>query len=272
VEIDSEQARLRLGLALLLAIPSRRKKKKKILARTTTSSSTISKDIREKACPLGLCSLMAATVKSQFAKDTSIVVEKPIPVDLDLGLLAAFDINPLPDASPETLKRVAREGAQLLLNGILSCPISTTKDGVLISLPEIITRLPREKPVPTEQAESKWEKFARLKGIKAKRREGNLIFDEQTEEWVPKWGYKGANKTAENAWLVEMDDNKFAKSAADGTDPRAELRAERKAKGQGKNDKARKLNEAGGISLSKIRSVATKGKANGKVVKRSRRK
>ncbi|ORY82484.1 essential protein that binds ribosomal protein L11 [Protomyces lactucae-debilis] len=214
---------------------------------------------------------MAAAAQAPV-KDTSIVVEKPIPVELDIGLLAAFDINPLPDATAETLKRVAREGAQLLVNGILSCPINTSKDGVLISLPEIVTRLPREKPVPAEKAESKWEKFARIKGIKAKRREGNLVFNEETEEWVPKWGYKGINKDAENAWLVEMDDDKFAKSAADGSDPRAEMRAERKAKGQGKNEKQRKMNEAGGLSLSKIRAVASSGKSTGKVVKRSRRK
>jgi regulator of ribosome biosynthesis len=35
-----------------------------------------------------------------------------------------------------------------------------------------------------------------------------MQYDEATGEWVPKWGYKGANKGVENDWIVEVDEKK----------------------------------------------------------------
>jgi regulator of ribosome biosynthesis len=79
-----------------------------------------------------------------------ILVSKPTPYTFDLGLLCAFDPNPLPLSSSENLENdlaaTARDGAQALLNQLLStCPILSTPAGVLLSLPGIETRLPREK-------------------------------------------------------------------------------------------------------------------------------
>ena len=189
-----------------------------------------------------------------------ITVDKPIPVECDIGLLSAFDINPVEDTSEESLRSVARDGTQLLLNAILSCPIRVTNEGVLITLPEPTTRLPRAKHVPTEKAETKWSKFAKLKGIQGKKRDGKLVFDEDKQDWVPKWGYKGQNKDAENAWAVEVDPENFESTE----DPRHAIRAERKAKASGSTKKI----------PTALRTKATKSglKTKGdKVVKRSRR-
>lgn len=200
-----------------------------------------------------------------------ITVEKPIPVEFDLGHLAAFDINPLSSSKEEDLLNAARDGTQLLLNAILSCPIQSTNEGVLITLPEPTTRLPREKPVPTESAETKWAKFARLKGIKAKKRDGKMVFDEEKEDWVPKWGYKGQNKDAETAWAVELDDKK----EDDRKDPRIALRAARKANGSGKNtlqkSKNADFNATSAAARGRPARPSTAVKAGGKVIKRSRR-
>lgn len=97
-------------------------------------------------------------------------VSPPIPFTFDLGNLCAFNPNPLPltDSSAEQtqdletiLYNVTRDGAQLLLNQILTTvPLKSTTDGVLAELPEPSTKLPREKPLPTERAETKW--YARL--------------------------------------------------------------------------------------------------------------
>ena len=86
-----------------------------------------------------------------------IVVTKPTPYTFDLGLLLASDPNPLLLSSSSNLEQdlaaTARDGAQALLNQLLStCPISSTPNGVLLSLPSIETNLPREKvlfPLPT---------------------------------------------------------------------------------------------------------------------------
>ena len=198
-----------------------------------------------------------------------ITVEKAIPVEFDLGLLSVFDINPIPSSKEDDLLNVARDSTQLLLNSILSCPIQSSNDGVLITLPEPITRLPREKPVPVESAETKWAKFARLKGIQAKKRDGKMVFDEEKEDWVPKWGYKGQNKDAETAWAVELDDKK----EDDQKDPRIALRAERKSKGI--SNSAQKLKNKG-LSSAALRPnkpvrPSAIAKSGGKVIKRSRR-
>jgi regulator of ribosome biosynthesis len=77
-------------------------------------------------------------------------VQKPTPYTFDLGLLSAYDPNPLLLTTAENLESdlaaTARDGAQALLNQLLStCPIVSTPAGVLLSLPAIETRLPREK-------------------------------------------------------------------------------------------------------------------------------
>ena len=34
------------------------------------------------------------------------------------------------------------------------------------------------------------------------------MFDEEKQDWVPKWGYKGKNKELEQQWIVEVPANK----------------------------------------------------------------
>ncbi|RFU26171.1 hypothetical protein B7463_g10176, partial [Scytalidium lignicola] len=144
-----------------------------------------------------------------------VTVTKPTPYTFDLGLLMAEDPNPLQLTTRENLESdlaaTARDGAQVLINQLLStCPIASTPAGVLLTLPEIQTHLPREKPLPTPKAETAWSKFAAKKGIKAKSAatRQKMVYDEATGEWVPKWGYKGANKAGENDWIVEVDEKK----------------------------------------------------------------
>lgn len=62
---------------------------------------------------------------------------------------------------------------------------------------------------------TRWQQFAAKKGIKPKKREGKMVFDEDTGEWVPKWGYKGINKKGEGDWLVEVDDKMEKKGQKD---------------------------------------------------------
>lgn len=86
--------------------------------------------------------------------------------------------------------------------------------------------MPREKAIPKEKEQTKWEKFAAKKGIQAKKRDGKLVYDESSGEWVPKYGYKGANKKGESDWLVEVDGDKETETGEAG-DARKEKRAER---------------------------------------------
>jgi regulator of ribosome biosynthesis len=159
----------------------------------------------------------------------SVTVSKLIPYTFDLGNLLCNDSNPLPsDHDNALVDAAARDCAQALINQLLTtCPITSTQDGVTISLPDASTPLPREKSVPTAKEPTKWEKFAAKKGISGKRKEGSKVYDEESGEWVNKWGYRGANKKGEEEWLVEVDGEKETKSGEAG-DVRKERREERK--------------------------------------------
>ncbi|KAG9555382.1 ribosomal biogenesis regulatory protein, partial [Aureobasidium melanogenum] len=161
-----------------------------------------------------------------------VTVNKPIPYTFDLGNLLCNDTNPLPTVSAVSendIKNAARDCAQALINQLLStCPITKSDDStsVTLGLPAPTTQLPREKPVPEEKPMTKWQEFAKKKGIKDKKRDSKLVYDEATGEWLPKYGYKGKNKDGENDWLVEVDDKKTRKDGSEH-DARKERREER---------------------------------------------
>lgn len=136
---------------------------------------------------------------------------------------------------------------QVLLNQLLTtCPVTShPQTGVLLTLPPATAALPRHKPLPKPKAPTKWELFARKKGIGKfntrpgaqladKERRKKTVYDEATGEWVPKWGYKGANKSADNDWLVEVDEKDWKReedaAAAKNSSIRGLNRAERKEK------------------------------------------
>ncbi|WFD45672.1 Rhodanese- sulfurtransferase [Malassezia furfur] len=146
------------------------------------------------------------------------------PLQLDLGLLASFDYNPLnvkryKKDREVLLQERARNATQHLVNAIFQLPITRNPTyGPLATLPPFTSLLPREKPLPKPKPLTKWEKFARKKGI-TKKRKDRMVYDEERKEWVPRWGYQGANKSLENQWLVEVptgaeDDYRPDKEAA----------------------------------------------------------
>lgn len=161
--------------------------------------------------------------KKKLTKKSPITVSKPTPYTFDLGHLVANDPNPFTPATPKAtdlnsaLHCTARDGVQVLLNQLLTtCPVTShPQTGVLLTLPPASTALPRHKPLPKPKTPTKWELFARKKGIGKystrpgaqladKERRRKTVYDEATGEWVPKWGYKGKNKSADDDWLVEV--------------------------------------------------------------------
>lgn len=186
-----------------------------------------------------------------------VAVEKPTPYTFDLGLLLASDPNPLslppssagPDELESALAAVARDGAQALVNQLLTtCPLTSTKaDGVLLTLPPAQTPLPREKPLPAPRAPTRWEQFAARKGIKPKTKEQrkNLQWNEARGEWEKKWGWKGDRVARDRAegrvpddWLVEVNPAKEA-ALKDGETVRGVGRRERKEKAKRNERKMR---------------------------------
>lgn len=86
----------------------------------------------------------------------------------------------------------------------------------VIELPEPITILPREKPLPEPKPTTKWEKFAREKGIK-KRKHSRLVWDEISGSYKPR-------QIVKNRKPAIMD------APADGLNPYKKLNEDKKAR------------------------------------------
>ena len=103
------------------------------------------------------------------------------------------------------LQSTARDGIQLLLGALFSLPTLSSSEGPLAQLPPPTTHLPRTKPLPKPKPPTKWERFARSKGIQSRRRD-KKIWDDERQSWIPRWGWKGKNKE-ETQWLHEVPAN-----------------------------------------------------------------
>ncbi|XP_078254707.1 ribosome biogenesis regulatory protein homolog [Rhinoraja longicauda] len=152
----------------------------------------------------------------------SVRVHKDLELEFDLGNAAAFDTN-APSAgefrrNPETfLRSLARGNTQLLINAMWALLVERLQDAVVAKLPEGTTRIPREKPVPKRKPPTRWEEFAKLKGIR-KKKKTNLVWDNEQNEWRRRWGYKRVNDPTKE-WLIEVpesadpNEDQFAKRA-----------------------------------------------------------
>lgn len=153
-------------------------------------------------------------------------------LDYDVGNLTAFDPAPIGPTGGKDfesmLQALGRDNAQLIFNKIFDLPTETLPhdQGKLAQLPKGTTALPREKPVPKPAAPTKWEAFAKLKGIEKKKR-SSMVYDETTGGMAPRFGYNSAKTRFANAeWSMDAPDN-----ATTGTDdPWTKEAAEKKAR------------------------------------------
>ena len=129
-------------------------------------------------------------------------------IEFDLHNLCAFDVHPVDleafDADREGyLARTARSAAQKLMDQLFKLPSHPSEVGPIVSLPPAATVLPRAKPVPQPKPETKWEKYARERGIMNKKKD-KMVWDEERKEWAPAFGYKRAGSGEANAkWVHE---------------------------------------------------------------------
>ena len=147
-------------------------------------------------------------------KKMSTSVKKLIPVSLDMGNVVLFDVNPFEENKMGSgvnreereayLECLTRENAQLLFNGLYSLPQEESEEmGRVVTLPKATTVIPREKPVPTDKPLTRWEKFAKVKGIKKEKRSAK-VFDEASGEWKYRHGSKSARNDPLADWCEEV--------------------------------------------------------------------
>ncbi|KAJ3569090.1 hypothetical protein NP233_g5285 [Leucocoprinus birnbaumii] len=155
------------------------------------------------------------------------------PIDVDLYKCILSQTKTSTNISNKTLETLPKSS----YGALFSLPTTSSPDGPLAILPPPALLLPREKPLPKPKEPTKWEKFAAAKGIQKTKRE-KKVWDEEKQEWVARWGWKGKNKEAESQWLHEVPANADADH-----DPRKVARDERKAR-VAKNERQRLQNLA----------------------------
>jgi regulator of ribosome biosynthesis len=124
------------------------------------------------------------------------------------GLLLPTDS----DEREEFLVDQTTRAAQLLIKRIFALPTESGEHDILAILPEKEEMvLPRSQRIPDAPVETKWEKYAKDKGIQKKKKE-RMIYDEKEEKWMPRYGYKRTNTGIDNEPVLEIKkgDDPFA--------------------------------------------------------------
>jgi len=135
------------------------------------------------------------------------------------------------------LKNRCRDNLKLIVNELYTLPVEIVEDAIIAKLPKSKLIIPREKPLPKEKAPTKWEQYAKLKGIE-KRKKSRMVYDDVHKEYRPRFGYKRANDNTKD-WLIEIPDHE--------KDPNQDFFAKRT---EAKNERVNK-NE-----LQRLRNIA----------------
>lgn len=109
----------------------------------------------------------------------------------------AFEVN------EEYLLSKATDGCTQLIRALWELPTETSDAGPLVTLPTYDeVRLPRAMPPPPPKQETKWEKFAKAKGLPLnKEKRSRKVWDEASGTWMFRHGYEKANRK-ESEWPI----------------------------------------------------------------------
>ncbi|KAK3767980.1 hypothetical protein RRG08_026598 [Elysia crispata] len=121
-------------------------------------------------------------------------VENEELIELDEGNLLAInenktDTKDFKKKGENILLSLTRDATQALFNSLWKIPVEQKDGAYLITLPEQKTWMPREKPVPKKKAPTKWEEYAKSKGILNKKKSRMVWDDQSQQQYKPRWGY-----------------------------------------------------------------------------------
>lgn len=186
----------------------------------------------------GLVKSILEKEKADPSKSTK--VHKDVELDIDVGSLLASDYNSLDaktlKSKPDSyLKDLTRDNVQLLINEIWKLPVERVDGDIVATLPKLEYVLPRSRVIPKPKPLTKWQQFAKEKGIRTKKKgKSRLKWDEELKKWIPTYGYKRAKTEEQKEWLIETKDD---------TDPFAKVKTAKQER-QSKNELQRLRNIA----------------------------
>lgn len=80
------------------------------------------------------------------------------------------------------LKSLTRDNVQIIINKIWELPIERVDEVIVAKLPKQKFVLPRARQIPKPKPLTKWQQFAKEKGIKTKRKgKSKLKWDEELQ-------------------------------------------------------------------------------------------
>ncbi|KAK3708727.1 hypothetical protein QZH41_015161, partial [Actinostola sp. cb2023] len=182
-----------------------------------------------------------AVLKEAKSRFKTTEVSKEVDPELDVGNMLLTDLQPVSmelfrKKKEDFLVNIARDNTQLLFNELWKLPVERYENVLLAQLPEPTTVIPREKPVPKPKPLTKWQEFAKSKGINKTKRE-RKIWDEAKGEYLPRYGYKRTKDDTQD-WVAEVPQN------ADPYEDQFEKRIQKKKEKVAKNEYQRLRNIA----------------------------
>lgn len=130
----------------------------------------------------------------------------------NLTAINSHEVDASKVQSEDYLLEKASDATQQLIAELWELPLDrsdSTKGGhvVCAMLPnEFKTDLPRTLPPPPPKVETKWDKFAKERGIENRKRD-RKVFDEATGEWMYRHGYQKANAKDKEWPIMEVKRN-----------------------------------------------------------------
>ncbi|CAJ1927879.1 unnamed protein product [Cylindrotheca closterium] len=168
-------------------------------------------------------------LKSLYNKKSSDEKNISIPLDESHGLVIDEDF----------LLSKATHGCTQLVQALFQLPTERSDAGPLVQLPAYDEmKLPRALPPPPPKQETKWEKFAKAKGIPLnKEKRSRKVWDETTGTWMFRHGYEKANSKSKEWPIMEVgaNDDPYAdpwETLRDGKRARTDRNIESRMKNQ----------------------------------------
>ena len=94
----------------------------------------------------------------------------------------------------------ATAGTTQLISALWTLPTAPSDEGPLAQLPGTSYFLPRAKAPPAPKEDSKWEQFAKEKGIEQRKR-GRKEWNEEAQEWTARYGMD-SKSDKDTAWPI----------------------------------------------------------------------
>ena len=148
----------------------------------------------------------------------------------NLTAINSHEVDVSKVSSEEYLLQKASEGTQQLLNQLWSLPLDNSDSAKASGAHEIcailpkqaVIDIPRTLPPPPPKEETRWEKFAKERGVENRKRD-RKVWDEATGTWKFRHGYQKANDKEWPIMEVKKNDDPYA-------DPWEKLREAKRAK------------------------------------------